>query len=115
MIYKYNILNPLINNKEPYYDFEKDNLIIPVSKRYKYFVEAYTFDNETNNNNYYLLLGINKFDNNCRICDTNMYAKCKIKLKGEIKDFVKRECKDRGNIIIKFVESTDDYDVYMII
>ena len=115
MIAKYNIINPISNRKKPYYDFKLNYFIFPVKRKYKYFVEAANYDSQRGITQYYLILSDIAFDDNCRVCETNMYNKCKVKLLGEIKDYVINECKDRGNIIVDYVETIDNADVFRIV
>lgn len=114
-ITKYNVLNPSINRKQPYYDVNKELFLFPVKSKYRYFVEASRFNREKNINEYYLLLGSVKFDDNCRLCEVNEYGKCKVKLKGEIKEYVMNECSERGNIECNYIETEDDYDVFRVV
>lgn len=113
-ITKYNVLNPKSDRKKPYYDISKDIFYFPVKTKYRYFVEASQFNLEKNVTEYFLLLGTTKFDENCRLCEVDGYGKCKIKLKGEIKDYVKSECTERGNIECNYIETEDNYDVFRI-
>lgn len=114
VITKYNVVNPISNKKKPYYDFAKDYFIFPANTNYRYFVEASLFNKEKGYDEYYLLLSKEKFDENCRKCEVNQYGKCKMKLVGEIKEFVKKECLERGNVNLEYIESIDLYDVYSI-
>lgn len=112
-IFKYQIINPAKDTKKPYYDDKKGILYITdIKTPYRYFVEAITANKEEGGNNYYIILGRNKFDNSCRICHTDGYGRCQVKVKGEIKDFIVNETNERGNININYIESTDDYDVF---
>lgn len=110
-IVKYNILNPISNNKKPFY---KNNfLYIPSIGKYNYFLEA-SLQNEYGGVDYYLLFGKTKFNEHCRKCITDNYGRVKINIKGSIKDYVKEECERYGNINVDYVESADDYDVFTI-
>ena len=114
-ITKYNIINTLSNKKLPYYDFKTDYFIVPFKSSYRWFVEAANYNKEKGYNEYYILVSNEKFDENCRRCETNQYGKCKFKLLGEIKDYVISECNDRGNITCDYVETCGNYDVFRIV
>ena len=108
-IYNYEILNPVISPKRPFYDTKRKLLFFPANgSSYRYYID--TFARE-----YYVLLSYRKFDDNCRICRVDNYGRCQINLRGEIKDYVIQETKRRGNIEIEYVESERDYDVFAII
>jgi hypothetical protein len=112
-IIKYQVLNPVITNKEPYYDAIKELFVFPTQRAYRYYVEA-ALEGRNGGKEYYLLLGITPFDKNVRKCQTDMYGRCKIRVRGEIKEFIISETSFRGNITLTYMESTDDYDVYCI-
>lgn len=114
-VVKYNIINPLSNKKLPYYDFKTDNFIFPLKGNYKWFVEAANFNKEKGYNEYYILLGKDKFDDNCRRCEVTQYGKCKVKLLGEIREYVISECINRGNITVYYIETCDNYDVFSVV
>ena len=107
VIVKYNVLNPHIDKKKPYYDLNKELLIFPVKSKYRHFVEASQYNKEKGVNEYFLLLGTKKFDDSCRLCEVNEYGKCKVKLKGEIKEYVKDIAAERGNIECYYVETEE--------
>ena len=113
-IVKYTVLNPLQDNKKPYYDIKRKQFIFPVKENYKWFLEAAQFNVVKNDNDYFILIGTNKFDDNCKKCEVDMYGKCKLRLIGELKEYVIEECNSRGNIKVEYIESTDDYDVFSI-
>lgn len=114
-IVKYKILNPLVNHKKPYYDYKRNKFIFQVKSNYKYFLEAAQFNPEKGYNEYYILIGTEKFDDSCRTCEVDMYGKCKLNVIGELKDYIIDQTKDRGNINVEYVESCDGYDVFSVI
>lgn len=114
-IVKYKILNPITNHKKPYYDYKRKQFIFPVKTKYKYFLEAAQFDPVINDNNYFILLGETKFDDNCRTCETDMYGKCKVRVIGALKDYILDQLEDRGNLKVEYVESGEGYDVFSIV
>lgn len=113
-IIKYKILHPVTNTKLPFFDNKKGIFYVPISNNYRYYVEA-VVPLEDGGVNYFLLLGKTKFDINCRLCHTDNYSRVQIKIKGDFKDFVINESKERGNVKIEYIESTDDYDVFKVI
>ena len=108
-IYNYEILNPVISPKRPFYDIKRKLLFFPANgSNYRYYIEVARNNKNTFAREYYVLLSYRKFDDNCRICRVD-------NLRGEIKDYVIQETKRRGNIEIEYVESERDYDVFVII
>lgn len=112
---KYNIVNPVVDQYKPYYNKIKNLFYFPVNRDYKYYIEATQIDENTHQIKYYLLLSINSFNDNCRRCEVTSTGKCKVQVYGRFKDYIVRECKERGNIICDLVESTDDYDIFVVI
>lgn len=111
---KYNIINPKTDKTLPYYTKDK-YLIIPVpNKVYNYFLECTTYNIEEDRNEYFLLLGKEEFDENCRKCQTDGYGRVKIKPKGEFQEYIEKWSRDTRNIVIAYVESEGQYDVYKI-
>lgn len=115
-IYNYEILNPVISPKRPFYDIKRKLLFFPANgSNYRYYIEVARNNKDTFAREYYVLLSNRKFDDNCRICRVDNYGRCQINLRGEIKDYVIQETKRRGNIEIEYVESERDYGVFAII
>ena len=110
-IVKYEILNPTSSNKKPYYDDKKELFIFPTNENYTHYIEAVQ-NGEDGGRHYFLLLGKEKFNPNARKCVVDQYGKCKIKVRGEVKEYIVSECKSRGNIELLYDESADTYDVY---
>lgn len=113
-IVKYNVIDPAIDKHKPYYDVKKKLFIFPVKQRYSYFVQAYQINSVTNIKEYLLLLGKEKFDESCRRCQVNQYGKCNMRITDEFLEYVKGECAERGNIEIEYLESENNYDVYIV-
>lgn len=114
-IFKYEVLNPVKNNKKPFYDDKKNLLYIPIKHNYRYYIECALINEYNGNREYYLLLSKIKWDTNCRLCNTDQYGRCKIKLNGELKNYIIEESKNRGNIDITYVESEEHYDIFRVI
>lgn len=115
-IYNYEIINPVTNIKKPFYDFKRKLLFFPIAgNNYRYYIEAARNNENSFTREYYILLSRKKFNNNCRICHTDNYGRCQIRVKGEIKDYIIQEIKHRGNVEIEYVESEEDYDVFVVI
>lgn len=110
-ILKYKVLNPISDKTRPY--LQKGILYIPIDEPYRYFVEA-AQDNVYGGIDYFLLLGKTKFSPHCRLCQYDMYHRVKVRLKGEIKEYVEDICREEGNINFEYVESAEDYDVFSI-
>ncbi len=114
MIVKYEVVNPVTNRKRPYLD-NKDYLIVPNAiKDYKYYIECRQYNPKDLCYNYYLLLGVEKFDENCRKCNVDDYCRLKCKLHGETLNFIKAQYLANGNNVCNYLESEDNYDVFII-
>lgn len=114
----FRILNPVTNSKLPFID-KYNTFYFPIKATYHYYMECSDID-EQGLTKYYLLLSDINFDNNCRRCSVDNYGRCKLKPKGELLNYIKAECKDRGNINCDYcytVENGDDYhyDVYEVV
>ena len=96
-IYKYNILNPVTDKHKPFYTNKGNWFAFRASKRYRYYVEVSKI-NDRGITEYYLLLSEEYFDENCRICDYSVYHGTKIHPRGELKDYLIQESKERGNL-----------------
>lgn len=113
-IFRYKIINPVKDSKLPFYDERKGILFITnIKTNYKYYIEAVIYQ-EDSSVDYFLLLGKDKFDANCRLCHTDNYGRVQVKVKGQFKDFVVEECKERGNIKVEYIETIGDYDVFSV-
>ena len=113
-IVKYEVLNPVINNKNPFLD-KRGIFCIPLCKKYRYYVECAVTNAETGGREYYFLLSEKAFDSNCRLCIVDNYGRVKIKVRGEMKEYIVSETSWRGNITVEYIESTEDYDVFAVI
>ena len=111
---RFDIINPVSNNKQPHYDKTKDLFLFPATTNYKYYIEVRNINENTGEYRYYLLLSKIKFSLHCRPCEVNMYGICKLKPRGEFKEFVVRECEERGNIDMDKVDANSDYDIWLI-
>lgn len=111
---QFEIVNPVTNKKKPCYDTANNLFIFPVKTKYRYYIEARTLDEDTGEYKWYLLLGTKKFSEHCRLCEVNMYRSCKIHPRGEFKEFIARECAERGNVDMDKTDANTDYDVWLI-
>lgn len=114
-IHKYQVINHITDAKKPFFDEKKGIFYVPVKHKYRYFVEAVVANTIEGGYDYYLLLGNTKFDVNCRLCNTDGYGRCRIKVKGQMKEFILDEIHNRSNLDIEYIESTDNYDVFKLV
>lgn len=113
-IVKYQVIKPVIDTKKPHVN-KLGAFIVPNIKRfYTNYVEVKNY-NDIDGYEYYLLLGISKFDSNCRKCRVDDYARLIVNLHDELKDYATKECNERGNLEFNYIESEDDYDVWQIV
>lgn len=114
MLHTYEIVNPVVNRKKPHVDTHGVFIVPNIRKNYKYYIEAAVYNQQTCDKEYFLLLGINNFNDNCRKCRVDDYGRLKVPIKGEVKDYILRESKERGNVDFEYMESSDTFDVYRI-
>jgi hypothetical protein len=110
---RYEVINPVSSNKKPFYDFKRGLFVFPCKEKYRYYVET-IITTDGFGCQYYILLSSKLFNEHCRLCKVDDYNRCKINVRGDIKDYIISETKKRGNINIEYIESYDDYDVYLI-
>lgn len=115
MIFKYEIINPVTNPKKPFYDFKHKLFVFSVDVDYKYYIECARNNESTGGREYFLLLSDKFFDDNCRKCRVDDYGRCKINIRGEIKDYIIDEIKNRGNVEVNYISSEDGYDIYQVV
>ena len=82
---------------------------------YNYYIEVKRYNPSTLCYEYFILLGTDKFDEQCRKCRVDDYCRLKVALHGEVLDFVASEMKNRGNIQFEYYETEDNYDVWRIV
>ena len=109
---RFHIINPAINKKSSYYNTKTQELIVYIKGVYKYYLEVMGHDHH-GMVQYYLLFSNDKFDENARLCNKDMYGKYRLKIAGEFKDYIIDKSTD-GNIDIKYEDSDDNYDVYIV-
>lgn len=113
-VYSYTVLTTTTDSKKPFFDEKKGIFYMPTKKKYRYFLECGNFNKATKGTDYFILLSDVKFHENCRLCRTDDYWRCQIKVKGDIRDFIKSESADRGNVDVEYVETIENYDVYSV-
>ena len=43
-----------------------------------------------------------------------MYRMCKLHPRGEFKDYIERECEERGNVDMDKVDANSEYDIWLV-
>jgi len=112
-LFHYNVLDPVKDNKLPFFDEKKGIFYIPLKSSYRHYVAVTSFSKDKGIE-YFLLLSKDKFDVNCRLCSTDTYSRVQIRIRGELLTYIANESKERGNLIVDYIESTDYYDVYRV-
>lgn len=115
MIYKYEVINPVTNNKKPFYDSKRKLFLFPVDTDYRYYVECACNNKTTGGREYFILLSNEIFDENCRKCKVDDYGRCQINVRGEIKEFIIDSMKYRGNLEVNYIKHEDIYDIYQVV
>lgn len=111
-ILNYEILNPKTDNKKPFLDRSGFFYFNTEYKNVKYYLECARIENGIRN--YYILIGENKFDSNCRPCRVDNYSRCKFKVKGELKDYIIAEMNERGNVNVIEVDNNGLFITYLV-
>lgn len=113
-VYKYEIINPITNHKNPYID-NKGYLIVPaIGKKYKYYIEAARYNPKKCYKEYFILLSDIKFSSQCKRCRVDDFGRLKLVPKGEIKNIFNEQMKEAGNVTFEYIESEESYDVFII-
>lgn len=112
---RFNILNPVKDKNKPYYSKTKDYFYFPVNKYYRYYIEVSQTNETTGQIDYCILISKTKFNDNCRLCEVVRNGHCKLRPRGEFKNYLIRESIERGNFECNLIDSNADYDTYMII
>lgn len=114
-MFDFDIVNPKTNKRSPFYNKKKGLFYFPTTIRYKYYLECSKFNNNTNDTEFYILLSKEKFNENCNKCSYDNYGRCQMRLNGSIKEYVINESKERGNLIMDYIESKPNYDIFNLI
>lgn len=110
---RFNIVKPKIDIRKPHYEVARNRFFFPVHKNYKYYLEATSTD-ENGITTYYILVGKEEFNPNCRRCEVNGIGNCRVQLHNDVKEYITKECAERGNIIATLIDENSDYDTYII-
>ena len=113
-IVKYDIIDKIPNNKKPFFDMKRGFFVFRLEKEYKYFCQAKTYNRDTYNYDYFLLLGKTKFNDSCRKCYKDDIGRYKIRPTKDIKDYLTIGASNGNNFDLIYVESTELYDVWQI-
>ena len=111
-IYGYNIINKVPNRKAPYYNASNGLFVFPVDTKYLYYIEASQLNEDVLS--FYILLSTTKFDENALRTHRDEYGKMKIKVSGQLKEYIMNEAKYKANFNVTLVEKGYQYDVYKI-
>lgn len=112
MITKFNVLNPITDKRSPFYNQKKGLFYFHTKTNYKYYLECSSINEKNNDIEFYILLSTEKFDINCKQCHVDNYGRCQIKPAGKVKEYILDQVKERGNFIMEYMESEDNYDIY---
>lgn len=112
MITKYDIINPITDKKSPFYNQKKGLFYFHVKSNYKYYLECSRLNEETKDIEYYILISTEKFNPNCKLCHVDNYGRCQIRPAGKLKEYIIEESKERGNFIMEYLETENNYDIY---
>ena len=113
-ILNYEILNPKMDRKRPFLDKNGLFYFYTEYNKVKYYLECARINENTKQKEYYILIGENKFDKNCRICQVDNYSRCKLRPKGEIKDYIINEINERGNVDVTEIDANGLFITYLL-
>jgi len=113
-IFRYELIAPVTDRKKPYIDNNGYFIIPNIGKYYTHYIEAARYDPRNDCYNFFLLLGTNKFDEQCRTCRIDDYARLKLFLHNNFRKYVINEIAIRGNVECTYLESENNYDVFQI-
>ena len=114
-LYTFNIEAPVTDKSKPFYYATRESLVFRNKIKYAYYLECSKIDEITGDKSFYLLLSLDKFNDNCRRLKRDSYGRYFARLHNEVKNYVVRETKERGNIDINYIESKDYFDIYNIV
>lgn len=115
MIAKYQVINPIPIRTKPYFN-HRGQLVIPNINplQYKWYLEVARDNTITNDREYFLLFSTIKFDYNCCKVFKDFGGRSVIIPHGEFADYLNKEISARANVDVEYLESEDDYDVYIV-
>lgn len=112
MITKYDIINPITDKKSPFYNQKRGLFYFHTKSKYKYYLECSKINEKTKDIEFYVLLSETRFNPNCKQCHVDNYGRCQIRPSGKLKEYIISELKERGNFIMEYCETEENYDVY---
>lgn len=110
----YNVLNPVIDTKKPFLSKSGFLIFNADTTEYKYYLECSNRNAKNGDLEYLILLSKERLNKNYRSLEINDYGKYRFKPKGEMMDFIKEECKERGNIAITLLTKNEYYSVFKV-
>lgn len=114
-IYKYEIISPMTIRTKPFIDSRGKFVIPNINKQYKWYLEANRYNPVTLYKEYFVLISETQFNEHCRKCKVDNKGRLILDIHGEVEDYIKSEAKVRGNVNFDYYESTDYYDVFIIV
>lgn len=113
-IVKYEIIDKVIDKKRPFFDKERGLFIFRVNPKYRYYLQCKQYNPQQCEYDYFLLMGLTMFNENCKQCRRDDFGRYKIRLTKELKDYIIEASADNANFDLIYVESTELYDVWQI-
>lgn len=113
-IIKYDLVEPVSDKSKPFYFANRHSIVCRFDTCYEYYIEVQQYNPDTNSYSFYLLMYKEKLNQNCRKINRDNYGRSIMRLHNRLDDYVSQECKNRGNVNVDYLESTDEYDVYSV-
>lgn len=113
-ILQYEIIDKKLDRQRPYYDNKRGLLIFRLQNNYSYYCQAKKYNPNTNEYEYFLLLGKNKFNDNCNLFYRDDYGRYKIRATGELKVYMDNITNEDMNFDLVYIETNGCYDAWQI-
>lgn len=113
-ILQYEIIDKKLDRLKPYYDKKKSLLIFRIQGAYNYYCQARKYNPETNDYEYFLLLGKTRFNDNCNIFYRDDFGRYKIRATDKLRIYMESITIDNANFELDCVDSNEYYDVWQI-
>jgi len=111
-LYGYEILTN--KDKYPMYLEARKTILLNRKPYYKWYIEVREYDMYANEYYYYILFSNTKFNEKCKPVKYDDYGRTKIKVTIETHKEIKYLIEHNNKFNLEYIESTEEYDKYMI-
>lgn len=114
-VFQYEILNNSVVNKRPYLDDRGVFIVYNPRRRYKYFLEARRYNPNTDSYQYYILLGVDKFDDKCYRCRVDDFGRLQLRFSANVKRVIANAVENGQDLAFDFVAEDDGFDAWKLL